>query len=111
MLNYFSNAPLGSFPEKSGSSQGYKVSKGSIALVRPEMLKWARETAGMSSEIAAQRMRLSVAKLKLWEEGRSAPTIKQAHHLAEIYHQPFAAFYLPKPPHKKYPKVKDYRKL
>uniref|UniRef100_A0A832H1D5 ImmA/IrrE family metallo-endopeptidase n=1 Tax=Oscillatoriales cyanobacterium SpSt-402 TaxID=2282168 RepID=A0A832H1D5_9CYAN len=87
------------------------MSKGDIALIRPEMLKWARESAGMSLEIAAQRMRLPVGKVKSWEEGNSAPTINQAHHLAEIYHQPFAVFYLPKPPRKKYLKVKDYRRL
>lgn len=43
------------------------MSKGVIALVRPEMLKWAREAAGMWLEIAAQRMRLPIEKLKSWE--------------------------------------------
>lgn len=87
------------------------MSKGDFALIRPEMLIWARTAAGMSLDVAAKKLRLPVEKLKLWEEGHSFPTVRQAHNLARIYQQPFAAFYLPKPPSKKYPKVKDYRKL
>lgn len=87
------------------------MSKGDIALVRPEMLIWAREAAGMSLEVAAQKLRVPIEKLKSWEMGNSSPTVKQAHILAHVYQQPFAVFYLPRPPAKKYPKVKDYRKL
>ncbi len=61
------------------------MSKGVIALVRPEMLKWARQAAGISLEIAAQRMRMLVEKLKSWEAGNSSPTVKQAYGLSEIY--------------------------
>jgi Zn-dependent peptidase ImmA (M78 family) len=87
------------------------MSKGDIALVRPEMLRWAREMAGMSLEVAAKKLRVPVARLLSWEKGNSAPTVRQAHILALTYKQPFATFYLPRPPAKKYPKVKDYRKL
>lgn len=87
------------------------MGKKDIALVRPEMLIWARETANMSLEVAAERAHLTAEKLKVWENGGCSPTIRQAHILAHIYQQPFAAFYLPGPPTKKYPKVHDYRTL
>lgn len=80
-----------------------------IALVRPEMLIWARETAGMSREDVAKKLKMPIERVANWEKGNLTPTIRQAHQLAKIYNQPFAAFYLPKPPEKKYPKVPDYR--
>lgn len=54
---------------------------------------------------------MTMEQLKKWENGESSPTIKQAHILAHIYQQPFAAFYLPKPPANKFPLVHDYRTL
>jgi Zn-dependent peptidase ImmA (M78 family) len=87
------------------------MGKRDIAIVKPEMLIWARKTANMSLEDSAQRAHMTVEKLKCWENGDASPTIKQAHILAHIYQQPFAAFYLPGPPAKKYPKVHDYRTL
>lgn len=82
-----------------------------IAFVRPEMLIWARKDAGMSIEIAAARTRFPIEKLQMWESGENSPTILQAHKLARVYEQPFAAFYLPRPPQSKRPKVRDYRML
>lgn len=82
-----------------------------IAFVRPEMLIWAREDANMSLEIAAERAHMPVEYLKKWEAGDDAPTVRQAHILSHVYAQPFAVFYLPRPPQTWRPKVHDYRML
>jgi Zn-dependent peptidase ImmA (M78 family)/DNA-binding XRE family transcriptional regulator len=75
------------------------------------LLEWARESAGMSREEAAEHMQLAPHRLYAWEEGIDRPTIKQLRSLASIYKQPFAAFFLPTAPEVFKPPVHDYRRL
>ena len=65
------------------------------ASITPNVLKWARESARISEEIAAAKVSVSVERLKEWEEGISQPTIRQAEILAKLYKRPFALFFLP----------------
>ncbi|HMP30799.1 MAG TPA: helix-turn-helix transcriptional regulator [Saprospiraceae bacterium] len=66
------------------------------AFITPNVLKWARESARMTEETAAAKIpKLTVEKLKEWEEGTSQPTIRQAQILAKAYKRPFALFFLP----------------
>ena len=39
------------------------------AYITPNVLKWARESARMSEEIAASKVSIPVEKLKEWEDG------------------------------------------
>lgn len=55
------------------------------AYITPKVLKWARESASMSIEAAAAKVKVSSDKLKSWESGESQPTIKQAETLAKAY--------------------------
>ncbi len=73
--------------------------------VNPEILAWARETAGLSQESAAKRLgfrdsRTSSAaeKLDALECGDKEPTRPQIVRMADAYRRPLLTFYLPQPP-------------
>jgi len=80
------------------------------ALVNPLMLAWAREEAGYSVEVAAERAGFPVEKLITWESGGAQPTLRQAERLAKIYDRPFSLFSLPEPPQLP-PLAAEYRRL
>lgn len=79
------------------------------AFITPNVLKWARESARMTEEIAAAKVSVPLDKLKEWETGASQPTIKQAQNLAKAYKRPFALFFLPEIPRDFQP-LQDFRK-
>lgn len=79
------------------------------AFITPKVLRWARESARMTEEVAAAKVSVSVSKLKEWEEGQMQPTIKQAQTLAKAYKRPFALFFLPEIPRDFQP-LQDFRK-
>jgi len=55
------------------------------AYITPKVLKWARESAKMTLEVAASKVNKSAEQLSAWEEGSEFPTIKQAETLAKAY--------------------------
>ncbi|MEY2830036.1 MAG: hypothetical protein RIQ33_1894 [Bacteroidota bacterium] len=79
------------------------------AFITPNVLKWARESARMTEEIAAAKVSVPIEKLKEWEDGTSQPTIRQAQTLAKSYKRPFALFFLPDIPRDFQP-LDDFRK-
>lgn len=87
------------------------MARSAEALVRSELLVWARESSHIPIEIVAKRLGIPLDKLEAWEEGSDRPTTRQAKELAHIYKQPFAAFYLPKPPSLAKSPVNDFRRL
>ncbi|MBC6438305.1 MAG: ImmA/IrrE family metallo-endopeptidase [Rhodobacteraceae bacterium] len=73
--------------------------------VNPEILVWARESAGFDAGEAAQKLglhdsSLSSAKEKLeaLEAGKQQPTQMQLATCARVYKRPLTAFYLAEPP-------------
>ena len=72
-------------------------------------MKWARESARMTEEIASSKVSVTTAKLMEWEAGTSQPTIRQAQKLAKAYKRPFALFFLPDIPNDFQP-LRDFRK-
>lgn len=73
--------------------------------INPEILIWARESAGMSVELAAEKLGLREAKglapterLALLEQGEVSPTRPQLVKMASVYRRPLLAFYLETPP-------------
>lgn len=79
------------------------------AYITPNVLKWARESARMSEEIACAKVSVSIEKLKEWENGINLPTIRQAQTLAKAYKRPFALLFLPEIPRDFQP-LQDFRK-
>lgn len=81
------------------------------ANVKPELLRWARETAGFTLEAAAKKLSLSTfERLAAFEAGRERPTVVQLRNAARVYKRPLAAFFLPAPPPTPEP-PRDFRRL
>jgi len=79
--------------------------------VNPDILRWAREQSGLTTEDAASRIAKSEEDLAAWEAGERFPTYNQLEALAErVYHRPVALFFLPNPPDEP-PPVSDFRTL
>jgi Zn-dependent peptidase ImmA (M78 family)/DNA-binding XRE family transcriptional regulator len=78
--------------------------------VEPKILKWARETSGLSTEIVAKKMKLDIETVHKWENGEKKPTLVQLKRLSNIYKRPLAVFFLSECP-KELPLPKDYRSL
>ncbi len=83
----------------------------------PEILKWARETAGLNLDEAAKKLgfrdskkRTAIEKLESLESGLDHPTNAQLNRMAKAYFQSPMVFYLSKPPHRG-DQGEDYRSL
>ncbi len=79
------------------------------ALVKPELLVWARESAGLSVEIAAKKAQVKPEQLEAWEQGELRPSIPQLRKLGRAYKRPLAVFYLQRPP-KTFQAMHDFRR-
>ena len=73
--------------------------------VNPDILKWARETAGLSLEEAAQKLGINaargiepVSRLEQLESGKVAPTRPMLVKMSRQYRRPLLSFYLSVPP-------------
>ena len=73
--------------------------------VNPDILRWARETAGLSLENAAQQIKLNAAhgasgadRLRAIEAGEQELSRSLLARMAERYRRPLITFYLPHPP-------------
>jgi Zn-dependent peptidase ImmA (M78 family)/DNA-binding XRE family transcriptional regulator len=75
----------------------------------PVLLRWARESAGLSVEAAAKKANVAPERIAAWESGDSRPTFPQLRKLAEIYKRPLAVFYLKDPPLRFHP-MHDFRR-
>ncbi|MCH8055736.1 MAG: helix-turn-helix transcriptional regulator, partial [Deltaproteobacteria bacterium] len=80
------------------------------AIIKPELLSWARESGGFTVEAAAEKAHVKPEKLLTWERGEQRPTIIQLRNLANVYKRPLAVFYLPEPP-KTFDAMHDFRRL
>ena len=80
------------------------------AIVKPELLIWARESAGLRIEEVARKAGVKPDRLNKWENGELRPTITQLRKLGKIYRHPLAVFYLPKPP-KKFQPPREFRQF
>lgn len=85
--------------------------------VNPEILKWARETAGYSIEEASKKLKLNKTqefsfgeKLQALERGEIEPSRTILTKMEKLYHRPLVLFYLERLP-RKADRVKDYRSL
>ena len=81
------------------------------ALVKPQLLVWARESAGFSTLAeVARKTKLSEEDLKAWESGESLPSVAQLRKLGNVYKRPIAVFFLAEPPRGFSPQ-REFRRL
>jgi Zn-dependent peptidase ImmA (M78 family)/transcriptional regulator with XRE-family HTH domain len=66
--------------------------------VAPDVLIWARETAGLSVEAAAKKLKISPRRLAEFESGEREPTRNQIVAMSRRYYRPLVTFYLSKKP-------------
>lgn len=63
------------------------------------VFRWARESAGLSPQDVAVKMKRSVDDIISWETGRTAPTYPQLEKLAyDVFKRPIALFFFDAPP-------------
>jgi len=69
--------------------------------VNPEILQWARTTAGLPPEVAAHKLDIGdvrgvsgVERLAALEDGTAQPTAALLRRMAEQYRRPLVSFYL-----------------
>lgn len=79
-------------------------------MVTPEVLVWARESAGLGLQQAAERAKVRPEALAKWEAGAEWPSLVQVRKLGRVYKRPLAVFYLPKPP-KGRQVLRDFRRI
>jgi Zn-dependent peptidase ImmA (M78 family) len=70
----------------------------SRAPIAAEVLRWARESAGLGLEDAARAIGVPEGRLELAEAGEGQLTMIQARKAARTYARPFALLFLPTPP-------------
>jgi Zn-dependent peptidase ImmA (M78 family) len=86
------------------------MSRSIPAQVHPELLVWARTTAGLPPEIAARKAQVKPENLESWERGLGTPSIAQLRRLGEVYKRPIAVFFLSEPP-KDFDPQREFRRL
>ncbi len=67
--------------------------------VKPELLRWARERAGLNIDALARRF----PKLPDWESGDVHPTLKQLEGFAKATFTPVGFLFLDEPPEERVP--------
>ena len=80
------------------------------AKVKPDVLVWARESAGLDLNTAGAKLDVPSDVLSTWESGEAAPSIPQLRKLADLYKRPLAVLYLEVPPQSFQP-LRDFRRL
>ncbi len=79
------------------------------AIINPDLLVWARRSAGYEVEEAALKLKTDPQTLMGWETGAVKPTVAKLRDAAELYKRPLAIFYLPEPPMDFQP-LRDFRR-
>jgi len=77
-----------------------------LATVKPELLHWARQRAGFTLDVLAQRF----PKLPAWERGEATPTFRQIERFAKTTHTPVGYLFLQVPPIESLP-IPDFRTI
>ena len=72
--------------------------------VKPELLRWARERAGIEPDALVKRF----PRYRDWESGQKRPTLKQLEKLAKVTHAPIGSFFLSQPLEERVP-IPDLR--
>lgn len=75
------------------------MAKRIFATIKPEILEWARTSAGFTIDAAAAALGLRSEQVAAWEDGgNERPSIPQLRDLAALYKRPLAVFYLQEVP-------------
>lgn len=79
------------------------------AHVNRDVMRWAREAAGLDPETAAKKLAVAPTRVGEWESGERSPTVGQLRKMAHVYGRTPAFFFRPTPPDDDLPRPPDYR--
>ncbi len=74
--------------------------------IRPQMLRWACDRAGLATDEIAHR----IPQFAAWEKGERRPTFRQLEKFAKATHTPIGYLFLPEPPEEALP-IRDLRTI
>ena len=74
--------------------------------VKPELIRWARERAGLDMGVLTERF----PQFKSWERGEIRPTLKQIERFAKATYTPLGFLFLQEPPIERVP-IPDFRTM
>lgn len=100
-------SPCGTHPQ---------LSRTDMPQINPDILLWARETAGLSIEEAASALQLGGVRqpgaviLRAYESGEHAPSRPLLLKMVKVYRRPLLVFYLAEPP-RRADRGEDFRTL
>ncbi|MGX9901658.1 XRE family transcriptional regulator [Arthrobacter sp. SA17] len=80
------------------------------ALVEVSVLRWARETCGLSDLAASRKIGVPDDRVALWESGQQQPTVAQFKKAAAVYKRSLSVFFLSEPP-SGFDTLRDFRRL
>jgi Zn-dependent peptidase ImmA (M78 family) len=80
------------------------------APVETSVLRWARESCGLTELAAARKLGLPDDRVAAWEAGKAVPTIAQLRKAAEVYKRSLAVFFLSEAP-EGFDTLRDFRRL
>jgi Zn-dependent peptidase ImmA (M78 family)/transcriptional regulator with XRE-family HTH domain len=80
------------------------------ALMKPELLAWARRSANLEPLAAARKIKVTQDRIEEWEKGQVAPTVAELRRAATVYNRALGVFYLPAPPGD-FETLRDFRRL
>ncbi len=87
------------------------MAKRILAEINHEILRWARETSGLSLEDATKKIGISsFEKLAAFERGEVQPSISQVRRASQVYKRSFAVFFLSRVP-PSYNLPHDFRRM
>ena len=78
--------------------------------VEPSVMKWARESIGLTIPEVSKSLNIGESTITEWETGNKKPTLNTLRKLTPLYKRPLAIFFLPTPPLEP-PLPTDYRVL
>ena len=81
------------------------MTTGTLAYATPEVLRWARESAGLTLLEAAARIGVDWFRLEGAERGEDNLTLREAEEAAKIYERPLALLFAPEVPDEAPPEV------
>lgn len=81
------------------------------AHVTPAVLRWARESAGLTAAALAEALGQPEARVVAWESGEEQPSMAQLRDMASRLKRPTATFFLPQPPDTPVRRPVDFRSL
>lgn len=85
------------------------MAKSIPALVEPSVLRWARESVGLSPVAASRKIGVPDSRVAAWEAGEVAPTVAQLKKATAVYRRSLSVFFLPQPPND-FDTLRDFRR-